>query len=449
MECETKILGKKSKIIILLFVLFSQSSFAKASVHEKIQNIISQHLKSVEQFKLNLELKQAGQDTKESYFEPSHFEISDMGYLQIGDTTYKLKGKEIYFLPEETTEILSELSSLTTHLEQAKQIHKTSAPSAAIPGNISGSSGGSSGIKDIGKGSSSQSRSVASDTTISDQNASEANVSSTQTQGIASTKQNKNSLSQRTVFDSTSSDTTEVDSSTSDPTQDPTVNINFASIENSTTGFSISSKTVSTELKFPVKQEQLYVTSITYTDSMTSVQSVQGLGLNWVQDEVQCGINDALNIEIWHAVGTPLFESEITAEFTQDVDSAIISAIRIDNFDIANPIGKIIRQNVNGIDVDASCGQGANSKEYSAPIEISANNALVLSFIGFDKNKNSLDDSVEGTEHYDIAAIDASSKLQSALTSYERKNTDVTDIEGKLHVAAIWAHLLIEINSAL
>ena len=444
------ILKKLTQAYIMLLVFFAQSSFATDSIETQIDSLITYHLTSVEQFKINIDLQQAGQLTEQTYFNPSSFKISDQGEIYIGAKTYKLKGILIEPLPQQ---IDLEINDSYLPLAQSnKAITKDSRSSiAAINSTRNGTvqSTKTSSAPAPSSISLHQQREPASKSKPLKQNKSPTSTSSPSVVANASQGSNTQSSSYQKTLDDLS-DTTILDD-TIHPTDNNgggTNNIDLPTIIATKTGYTESANFISTELPIDAQPDQLYIASIAHVDNEISIITVDGLGLNWIKVQDQCGINDELNMEVWYAVGSPLASDTITATFSEEVETAIIGTMQITNFNLQNPLGAITTHNNNGTGLDALCGQGNNSKEYNTTISTTEDSSLIISFVAFDKNTNG-NITASGTEQYAVLTGSAENKLQSAATSYHAKETGEYDVSGEFEISAIWSQIVIEINPQL
>jgi len=140
------------------------------------------------------------------------------------------------------------------------------------------------------------------------------------------------------------------------------------------TGSSSSSTTVSTSGSLTAMSGQLYLAAISM-DAKVAVSSVTGLGLNWTLVKTQCAGKNKTGIEVWMAPGAPSSSGTVTATFVSKPSNAVIAVSRYANVDAVAPIGNMISGNTVG--VNGACTGGVDSKTYSFNLSTTLNGAVV------------------------------------------------------------------------
>lgn len=123
----------------------------------------------------------------------------------------------------------------------------------------------------------------------------------------------------------------------------------------------------------------LYLASIS-TKKNTAVTSVNGLGLTWKLAKAQCAGRAQTRTEVWYAVGSPVSNGSVVANFGTAPEEAVISVSRYSGVDLQNPIGNIVGRNSNGL--NGSCSGGSDVSSYSANLTTTTNGSFIFSSVG-------------------------------------------------------------------
>jgi uncharacterized repeat protein (TIGR02543 family) len=146
--------------------------------------------------------------------------------------------------------------------------------------------------------------------------------------------------------------------------------------EETQTGSSSGSVTVATSVNLTGVNGHLYLATIS-SRPKRSVQSMQGLDLNWTLVKSKCAGGNTTSIEVWMAQGTPTGNEVVTATFSSVPTTAVIAVSRYSGAASVNPIGNVIAGNTNGLLTAGSCSGGVASNAYGFNITTIAANALV------------------------------------------------------------------------
>jgi uncharacterized repeat protein (TIGR02543 family) len=144
--------------------------------------------------------------------------------------------------------------------------------------------------------------------------------------------------------------------------------------EESKTGSSSKSTTVTTSADLTAGSGHLYLAAISTKDNI-AVTGVAGLGLNWALVKAQCAGRNNTGVEVWKAQGAPSGNGAVTATLAAKASYAVIAVSRYSGVDAVNPIGSVLSGNTNG--VSGACSGGSDNKSYSFNLITTANNAMV------------------------------------------------------------------------
>jgi hypothetical protein len=209
------------------------------------------------------------------------------------------------------------------------------------------------------------------------------------------------------------------------------------------TGVSSLSNSVSTSENITGANGNLYLAAIASKDR-ENVQSVSGLGLNWIKIKAQCSGRDQTGVEIWMASGNPGGNDVVAATFNAVADNAIIAVARYSNTDAANPVGTLISGNTVG--ADGLCSGGIDTDAYNFNMAVSASGAMIFGAIAT-RNRNNQ----PGSGYMELIDMSqGAGGLVAGLAVQERTLASPGTIafSGTLNKPVDWAIIALEIRPA-
>jgi hypothetical protein len=153
--------------------------------------------------------------------------------------------------------------------------------------------------------------------------------------------------------------------------------------EESETGGSSSSTSVSTSAALTGASGHLYLAAIS-TKGRVDVANVTGLGLTWSLVAAQCAGRNQTGVEVWMAQGNAI-SGVVTATLASAPANAVIVVARYSGVASSNPVGSVISGNTTGL--GGSCSGGSDSDSYSFNVTTTVNNAVVYGAVGM-RNKS-------------------------------------------------------------
>ena len=144
--------------------------------------------------------------------------------------------------------------------------------------------------------------------------------------------------------------------------------------EESQTGGSSASTVVTTAANLTGVNGNLYLAAISSRPKKL-VQSVTGLGLNWILVKSICAGQSTTGMDVWMAQGTPSGDGAVTATLASAPSTAAIAVSRYSGVAAANPVGNVIGGNTNGL--NGACAGGVDGTAYSFNLTTTVNDAVV------------------------------------------------------------------------
>ncbi len=213
------------------------------------------------------------------------------------------------------------------------------------------------------------------------------------------------------------------------------------SYQETVTGSSSGSSTVSTDSALTRINDALYLAAIT-SKSPETVSMVSGLGLSWTLLKSQCSGRNHTAVEIWQAQGTPSADGIVTATFADAPGNAVIAVTRYAWVDPLNPIGNIISGNTNG--EDGLCSGGVDSNAYAFPIAATDSGAVIY---GAAALRNRFHSPGSGyTERIELAQGTGGSAATLAVQDYLSPTPDSLTFNGDISGNVDWAVAALEIR---
>jgi len=145
--------------------------------------------------------------------------------------------------------------------------------------------------------------------------------------------------------------------------------------EETITGSSASSSSVSTGAPLGAGSEQLYLAAVSFK-SNTTVTSVSGLGLAWSPVRQQCGGRSQTGIALFQARGSPSAGGVVTANLAATASNAVIAVTRYSGTSGSGTIGNVVSANTNG--TSGACSGGIDTASYGMSLATGASNSLVF-----------------------------------------------------------------------
>jgi len=144
--------------------------------------------------------------------------------------------------------------------------------------------------------------------------------------------------------------------------------------EETQTGGSVSSNTVTTTANLTAASGHLYLAAISFKPKVV-VSLVSGLGLNWTPVKAQCAGRNQTGVELWMAIGAPSGNGNVTANFATTPSSAVIAVSRYSGAAAVSPLGNMISGNTNG--ANGACSGGSDNNAYSFNLATTMNGSLI------------------------------------------------------------------------
>ncbi len=200
--------------------------------------------------------------------------------------------------------------------------------------------------------------------------------------------------------------------------------------------------TVTTATELTAVQDDLYLAAIS-TRPKVQVAAVTGLGLTWTLVKRQCSGRNATGVEVWKAQGSPSANGAVTATFASAPNNAALTVSRYSGVDIANPIGKAIRRNSNGL--NGACNGGVDTSFYSFQMNTTTPQAVVFCVATM---RNRTHTSGAGyTERMEIKQGTASGAASLAVQDRRFNTVTAAKVNGTFSGSVDWALIALEIKS--
>lgn len=233
--------------------------------------------------------------------------------------------------------------------------------------------------------------------------------------------------------------------------QDRTIEARFAEViidtdivhEDSITGGSTDSTTVNTEDPVLAHPEHIYLAAIASKPNVV-VNSLSGMGLNWVRMIEQCAGRDQTKVEIWRGEGVPTGNSIVTAQLSDSPKNAVIVVSRYSGVDVTEPFGNTVSANTNG--TNGGCSNGSDTDNYSQNIHTAIDSSVIYSAVALrhrdhqsEANFTERAEITQGGDHGDQAGIIIQDKKLSL--------AGVVEIKGSFPDGAVdWALAGVELR---
>ncbi len=187
----------------------------------------------------------------------------------------------------------------------------------------------------------------------------------------------------------------------------------------------------------------LYLAAIS-TRPKVSVQSVEGLGLNWKLVKAKCAGRNTTAIEVWMAQGTPTGDAAVTATLANAPGTAVIAVSRYSGVVAVNPIGNVLAGNANGANASGACSGGVDKKLYSFNLATTMNGAFIYGATAIKAQTHAPGAGfVERTEVKQANGVNISGV---AIEDKQIAFASTTTVNGSLSNVADWAVVAVEIK---
>jgi hypothetical protein len=212
--------------------------------------------------------------------------------------------------------------------------------------------------------------------------------------------------------------------------------------EETKTGSSLGSTTVTTSASLTAVSRHLYLAAISFKSNV-GVSSVSGLGLTWTRVKAQCAGRNQTGVEIWMARGTPSGDGVVTATLAATPKSAVIAVSRYSGASTVNPIGNLISGNTTG--ANGACSGGSDNAAYSFNLTTTTNGAVIY---GVAAMRSHLHTPGAGyTERAEIKSNSGNSDASSVAVQDRSVAAPATVVvDGTFESAADWAMAAVEIR---
>jgi hypothetical protein len=212
--------------------------------------------------------------------------------------------------------------------------------------------------------------------------------------------------------------------------------------EETVTGVSANSSSVSTAAPIAAGSNQLYLAAVAFKSNV-AVTSVSGLGLGWSPVRQQCGGRSQTGIALFQARGSPGSGGVVTANLAETASNAVIAVTRYSGTSSTSTIGNVVSANTNGL--TGSCSGGVDSAAYAFDLATGAANSVV--FVAAAMRSK---DHTPGAGYGEIVESYAGSGGSTAGASLAERlvaSAGSTSVNGSFDSTTDWAVVAAEIRS--
>jgi hypothetical protein len=212
--------------------------------------------------------------------------------------------------------------------------------------------------------------------------------------------------------------------------------------EQTITGTSTSSSSVSTGAPLGGGSDQLYLAAVAFK-SNTTVTGVSGLGLAWSPVRQQCGARSQTGMALFQARGSPGAGGVVTANLAATTSNAVIAVTRYSGTSGSGTIGNVVSANTNG--TSGACSGGIDTASYGMSLATGASNSLV--FVAAAMRST---DHTPGAGYTEIVESYAGSGGSTAGTSLADRlvaSAGTANVNGSFDGTVDWAVVAAEIRS--
>jgi uncharacterized repeat protein (TIGR02543 family) len=208
-------------------------------------------------------------------------------------------------------------------------------------------------------------------------------------------------------------------------------------------GGASNSATVTTFGNLTSVNDHLYLAAIS-TRPKVSVQSVEGLGLNWKLVKAKCAGRNTTAIEVWMAQGTPTGDAAVTATLASAPSTAVIAVSRYSGVVAVNPIGNVLAGNTNGANASGACSGGVDKKLYSFNLATTMNGAFIYGATAIKAQTHS--PGAGFVERTEVKQANGANISGVAIEDKKIAFASTTTVNGSLSNVADWAVVAVEIK---
>ncbi len=198
--------------------------------------------------------------------------------------------------------------------------------------------------------------------------------------------------------------------------------------------------TVATTINLTAVEHDLFLAAIA-TRPRKQVTAITGLGLNWTLVKKQCSGRNATGVEVWRAQGAPSESGAVIATLAAAPSNAVITVSRYSGVAHANPLGKVMSSNSNG--VNGLCSSGVDTNFYALNMNTSAANVMIYSAATMRNRAHT-----PGPVYLErIEAKQGTASGMASLAVQDRRITSMSNalIKGTLSGNTDWAVIAVEI----
>ena len=208
-------------------------------------------------------------------------------------------------------------------------------------------------------------------------------------------------------------------------------------------GSSARSKNVSTDNALIAVDGNLYLAAIIINGG-TTVQSLSGLGLDWLPVRSSCSGAEETRVELWMALGAPTEDAVVTAQLSASPRNAVISVSSYSGADPVDPIGAVLTTNTNGI--NGGCSGGTTSSDYTFELPAATDGACVFSIVGYQNQKHTPDPAL--IQRAEVVTGGGKNAVGLTVQDQTVPEAAMVQVQGSFNRAVNWGVLGLEIRAA-
>jgi len=207
-------------------------------------------------------------------------------------------------------------------------------------------------------------------------------------------------------------------------------------------GTSTDSSQVATAESLTGVAGDLYLAAIAFGPD-SSVTGVSGLGLVWSPVRAQCTARGKTGVAVWQARGHPSQGQEVTADLSDEVDSAVIVVSRYEAAAGLVGVGAVASANTEG--VSGACDGGSDSDDYALDLAVGAPDSLV--YVAVAPRDGQHDAGPGYTDRTEVHSGSGSNRIGLSIADGAPGSGSPARVTGSLSEPVDWAVVTLEIRA--